>query len=394
MFENLRTDPKRNLNEFTFKGVDVSIVNSIRRTILSEIPNVAFYFDVQCTDPKNSNIIIEKNDTPINNEFLSQRFSMIPIHLKKDDIDTWDDNKYSFTIDASNPSNRFKAVTTRDIRVFDRNGNQLNETGFFPKNKVTNDYILLSKLPPRKDENDDNIPSLKVKLIATKNIPAKHICFSSVSLATYHNSIDNEALEKNRKAYVESFLLQNDSESTDVNELKLSAERRFNALEYQRSFKVNSFNEPCEFNFMIETEGRMSFSEIFEQAIDILIDKISDLHIENSFNETKIVLLEKNFIDESKGYMYVFEFKNETHTLGNLLQSLIYNAHVRKQTSINYVGYFMPHPLDERFILKITTSHDDEALRNILINSFLNIEALFRDIKSKWRQFIIQSLDE
>ena len=71
---------------------------------------------------------------------------------------------------------------------------------FFPKNKVTNDYILLSKLPPRKDENDDNIPSLKVKLIATKNIPAKHICFSSVSLATYHNSIDNEALEKNRKA--------------------------------------------------------------------------------------------------------------------------------------------------------------------------------------------------
>ena len=69
-------------NEITFdirgnqeSGLDKSIVNGLRRVLLSSIPTVAF-----STKIDNSDITIKKNDSPLHNEFL-QEFYQIIFHL-------------------------------------------------------------------------------------------------------------------------------------------------------------------------------------------------------------------------------------------------------------------------------------------------------------------------
>ena len=63
---------------FTLSNTNYSIANSIRRTLLSDIPVVAFrtlpYTENMC------NII--ENTTRFNNEMTKQRLSCVPIHMK------------------------------------------------------------------------------------------------------------------------------------------------------------------------------------------------------------------------------------------------------------------------------------------------------------------------
>ena len=52
-------------------GLDKTIINSLRRTLLSTIPTVAFR-----TEVKNSDLIIKKNDSSLHNEFISDRIDI------------------------------------------------------------------------------------------------------------------------------------------------------------------------------------------------------------------------------------------------------------------------------------------------------------------------------
>ena len=67
----LLSSKNQNSIEFDIKGtsdegLNVSIVNGIRRTLLSTIPTVGFRTEID-----DSNIIIEKNTTSLHNEFSS-----------------------------------------------------------------------------------------------------------------------------------------------------------------------------------------------------------------------------------------------------------------------------------------------------------------------------------
>ena len=63
---------------FTIANIDVSYVNAIRRTILSDIPIVCF--KTTPYEQNKANIVINK--TRLNNEILKQRLSCIPICIK------------------------------------------------------------------------------------------------------------------------------------------------------------------------------------------------------------------------------------------------------------------------------------------------------------------------
>ena len=70
-------------NEFVFDikgnkdyGFDKSIINSIRRTILSDIPTIGFRY----VDKNEINSLkIIKNTTALHNEFIMHRLSLIPL---------------------------------------------------------------------------------------------------------------------------------------------------------------------------------------------------------------------------------------------------------------------------------------------------------------------------
>ena len=80
---NYTDDQKQSENNITFdikgekdKGLNKSIINSLRRVLLSSIPSVGFR-----TEMENSDIKILKNTTPLHNEFISHRIGMIPLYI-------------------------------------------------------------------------------------------------------------------------------------------------------------------------------------------------------------------------------------------------------------------------------------------------------------------------
>ena len=67
------TGETKNSYKFTISNTNVSVVNAIRRTILTDIRTVVI-------DPNNINIIT--NDTQFNNQILCQRLACVPVHIK------------------------------------------------------------------------------------------------------------------------------------------------------------------------------------------------------------------------------------------------------------------------------------------------------------------------
>lgn len=363
MFSNYSKD--NNVSQFKISNIDLSIVNSMRRTILTNIKNVAFVFNVKEKNPETSGIHIIENDSPLHNEFLAQRLSMIPINLTSEQIANWNSEDYEFEINVENNTKSFKDVTSKDIIVTykGKEDSKLREQ-MFPENKFTKEYIIITKLPPTTQTT-----KLHCKLKAFTGTVEDSACWATTSLCTFYNDIDEDINKKNMAKFIEQNPKLNPKQ----------AELRYNTLDYQRAFHKNEYNEPDQFIFKIEPECILSTKEIFQQALEYLIEKIDKLI---DFEETKITVSnEKNF--------YKIILNDETHTIGNLLQSLLYNIHVREKKSkqISFIGYFVPHPLEKRVFMKIVSSLEDVPFKNELIESFKNIKDILKNVLNEWLVF-------
>ena len=58
-------------------GLDKSVANAIRRTLLNDIPTVAFEVD----EGVDQDITMVKNDTALHNEMMMQRIGLVPLYL-------------------------------------------------------------------------------------------------------------------------------------------------------------------------------------------------------------------------------------------------------------------------------------------------------------------------
>ena len=85
---------KENSLNFKVFDIDVSILNAIRRVILSEIENVGFEFKPYEIDDQKVRIIT--NTCPLHNEIILQRLSLIPINLQPNNIIYFEQNNSYF----------------------------------------------------------------------------------------------------------------------------------------------------------------------------------------------------------------------------------------------------------------------------------------------------------
>ena len=69
--------------EFRIENINVSIVNAIRRILLSNIETVV----IKTFPHKESQCAIINNTTRFTNEMIKQRLSCLPIYLKPDAVD-------------------------------------------------------------------------------------------------------------------------------------------------------------------------------------------------------------------------------------------------------------------------------------------------------------------
>lgn len=366
MFSSLVKHNRLNRIDFKIKDIDLCIVNAIRRVILSEVPTIAPGFDPYDNDKNDVAFIV--NTTSLHNEFLGHRLSLIPMFFTKEEIDSYAPDAYIFSINVHNTGNEARYVTTDDITIKDAAGAQLPVEAvrrIFPHDPVTHEPVIISKVKPNlyKPENGEH---LHVEFKARKGIAKEHASWCAVSLCSYQFVVD----EEDAAAKLASMLEVSD----DVGECD-KIRKHFNTLDKFRHYKKNLTGDPSEFMFSIESECGLAPEEVFEEALEILKNKVTQL-VEA---EDKYAV---HTINEDQN-LYAINIENEDHTLGNLLQALMYSLYVKTGDTLDYVGYNMPHPLEQRIVLKVKTK-DAADIPEFLSKVATHVRTLLDDIQRSW----------
>jgi DNA-directed RNA polymerase II subunit RPB3 len=358
--------------DFEVHNVDVSVVNAIRRTIISEVPTVGFAFD---PNQKENDIKVLENSGALHNEFLCHRLSLIPIYLNKQEIAEFEPTQYSFVLKVKNEGTTMMDVTSKDIQIYNSQGskydNQLRNR-LFPPYLIDGEehHILITKLKPNL-YNEQNGDGIYIKATASKNVGSVHSRWSPVSKCCYHNIVDEELAKK--------VLDKKIDENKDENLNKEEITKRFELLDKQRYFIRNKYDEPSAFKFEIESECALEPTEIFEQGIEHLILKLQNF-AENVENDNGI------FITQQANMHYI-KIDNEGHTLGNLIQSMFYNYYIRTEDPVlTYIGYYQPHPLENHIIIKLTGNI--ESLKDIIVKGVNRLIKDLTDMKEEWNKFV------
>ena len=330
-FDNFDKSKKDTIN-FDVTDCNTSFVNSLRRLIISEIETVGF----RTEEYEKSDIKVIENNSSLHNEFLLHRLGLIPINTE--DIDSYDPSKYKFILNVQHTGSVPIVVTTKDIKIMNLETNTYeNNESFFPKNHITNDHIIITKLKPTPDGTGEKI---HMEGKSSKGIGKEHIRFSPVSNVCFINKVDPKRLEKEYNTYI--------AESGESESPKLKS--KFMIEESERCFHLDSNGDPNIFEFTIESCGVMAPETILLEGIKQMVLKIKNFMSE--FEKSMSSQESSIEIRESKVLMKAFDIviEGENHTLGHLLQSHINKLFKEKNI---FVGYMNPHPLEEKIIFRI-----------------------------------------
>ena len=368
---------------FKIKDVDVSILNSVRRIILSEIYNVAFEYEPYKTGD-NQKLKILINNCPLHNEIIRQRLSMIPLNFNVNEILDFDETKYKFVINKKNDSNKLMNVTTEDIQIYNDKNIKYNDNyirKIFPKNKYSGDFILITKLKPNLINNKEG-DAFNVEMTASKDKAQNYSGYGYVSQCVYYNVVDETKAKKELERRIEKFKKETDDITTKDIE---SFTKDFNNLDKARVFHKNDFDEPNYFEFLIESECTTSPEYLFYKSLSILYEKIENLITDITDEKFKF-----KYVENSEN-MYDIKIDNEKDTLGNVIQSLFYNIFIREQKKklIEYIGYKCPHPLENYMIVKIKFTKEEpiENIKKIFIDGLEEIQEQIKKLNKEWLKF-------
>jgi DNA-directed RNA polymerase subunit L len=207
------------------------------------------------------------------------------------------ENKLEIELNVSCTEN-IKLITTQDLTVIIDKQEVKN---FFKK-----PYITITKL--RKNE------SLHLKAEAVKETGRKNASFNIVSGATVYN--------KPKEPFTST---------------KSIIEQERDCIEGEYVLEFEIINNTISHKYMLS------------KAIDILINKLT-------------VLSDKSTIEkfENNEETYDFNIPDENDTIGNIIQSYIFDNYVisKNKTVDNcictYIGYIVKHPLDKVLTIRIT----------------------------------------
>jgi len=346
-------DPAK-CHEWDMLDIDLSVANALRRVLLTDIPNLGFR-----GEGDELSIEITHNDGPLHNEFMAHRIGMIPIHLTyAEHQESEAEAEWSFELDVATTSGEKRNVTTHDFKVF-KNGTPLphSETArLFPADEVTRDAILITRL--RENER------LAFTAKPVRSTAREHSGFSPVSMCTYQFIVDPEAAQQ--------FTLP---------------------LDKERAYFKNKRGDPTRIHFAIESEGALTPKQLVHMAFDVLNEKLERTKNILSGNADGEGFLVSRFAQNgTKGFEFVFN--NEDDTLGNLLQSLIYNETLRKREQlppiVSYVGYFCPHPLDPTMVVRLVIDGEDvpaETYAGVFLTHVTRIQGIIAGLKAAWEDF-------
>ena len=339
---NIKDGSPRNVLKFDIDGVKMSLVNALRRVMISEVNTVAF----ETSNFETSSIKITENTSQFHNEFLLHRIGLIPINISN--TDNFNESDYTFSLEVENKTNSVLYVTAGDIKVMNNKTGQMEPTEkFFPKDPISNENILIVRLLPNPSGINEKLNFTGTARVGNGSIDAR---YSPVSVCFYINTIDPEKTEVAFNDYKEQA-----DPSLEANKIK----RKFIINESERHFFTDADGEPSKFTFTVESIGVIPPQEILGRAIDILNNKLEKL-------QTELVKRDSDYleIEETPTAMEAYDITidTETHTLGFVIQE--YANKLISDNDLVYVGYMNPHPLKKNIKLRVALT--DNSRDNVI----------------------------
>lgn len=341
-------------------GLDKSIINSIRRVLLSSIPTVGFRTEIDQSD-----ITIVKNNTSLHNEFLLHRMGLLPLY-----IDPTDFNKnYLFHLNVENINEPVKTITAENINIYPLKKNidpdllkevdmnnydiesplkEKDKMNIFRPFKFQNQksYCILTEL---KNTNSETKQSLELYGVPRVSFGYEDARWQSVSCATYSFKKNNDLFKKilNEKIDIENI------------KDKKAFEKELYIKESERYYYRDNHSEPFWYSFKIDSQHYNSSKDLFIMATEIITKElgiISDEIPKMVSNEDCIMSIVNNKKNEN---IYQITLQNADDTIGNIIQSYISRYLINDKSVLNVCGYKYEHPLKDivHFNISINPNH-------------------------------------
>ena len=322
--------------KFTLSGVNVSLANAIRRTLLADIPSIVF----RTAPYEESRATILTNTTRLNNEILKQRLSCIPIHIT--DLKDFDFKKYIMELNVENISDTTMIVTTKDFVVKSVDtGKPISEADnkkIFPTDSYTGDYIDFVRLRPR---ISNEIPGEKIHLTCEFSIGTgkQDGMFSSVATCAYGFTVDEKEMDiklnKKRKDWKDAGKTEKEIENFESKNWVL--------LEGARIVKKDSYD------FTLESVGVYTNMELLVMACDILNERLGDL--DKMIEEDRLKI---NISQNTMTNCFDIVLENDDYTVGKVIEYFLYAKFFEPADKVlSYCGFKKMHPHDPDSIIRV-----------------------------------------
>ena len=267
---------------FDIKGIDPTVVNTLRRIMIAEVPTMAI-----------ETVIVNQNTSIIPDEVLAHRLGLIPILAdandfieKKPEEDFNDQNSMKFTL-------KVKCFTDKNGKIINENilskdlifvpQGQQNQKFYNNQNKkytigLVHDDILINKLTPGME--------LDLECYCVKGIGRVHAKWSPVCTAYYRlinkinilEEINGDDAKELKQLCPKGVFIINKKGNAEVGNVRdcTSCRECIRQEKFKNLIELGKVADHYEFH--IESVGMYKPESIFFRAIDVLKEKIKTWH--------------------------------------------------------------------------------------------------------------------
>ncbi len=350
---------------FEILNVDVSVVNSLRRTLMTHIKMLVF----RGFPHSENNLIFHKNKSKFNNEYLKQRIECIPIHESNEKNFQEIVDKYAIRLKVVNNDSSLRICTTNDFEIISKeSGNPIKDSKnfverLFPQDKISKGYVPICTLMPKISDTDepeeiDATFYFSIGEVYDIQNNYRNECWNAVSKCTYFNKQDDKRVQ------------------TELMKKPEKERRDFELLDAQRLFIPNHFV------FKMQTVGVYSNSKLIIKASNYLIERFREI-IYHLTNKTSIGV-EEDYTFEKQPFslykstkintMYEIHINHDDYTIGKLIENYLHLKYVK---DIYYISFKKEHPHSS--LCKIEFTYRNDVSEELVIQ---NIKEVCEDIIS------------
>ncbi len=373
---------------WTLSPSNYAYANTLRRLILGRVPVVGFRAEMTAAGTT-TDVEILANTTPMTNEMLAHRISLLPVHVE--DPEAWEKegSEYEFTCSVTHNAPQARDVTTEDIQVFrvskDGERTPVNASKFFKAFSYGGraGHILIATLKAQLKGSQGKPEELSFKARATVGYGTEHARFIPVSRCTYAYTPDTDPAHIEEVFYdwaqrhkkLERAALEADSAKKD----KLMKE--FNTMEVQRCYLKGDDGEAYSFDFVVESVGVYKPKKIVDYALKAGQRMCESYMVKEGEQMGGTYRVEPA---DAEIYAFDFIFDSEDHTLGHLLQTWI-DINLYGRGVVTYVGYDTFHPLAGKLVIRIgVADNNEETARGVIQEALAGCASMFRAWSSDW----------